>query len=91
VTKKKPDEKIAAPKPGKIKENPHKAVLRDLLSAEALTFKGARKNRTIGADKGTILLVAARYWKKHPELPRAAVITWAHAAFWEIEKERSKK
>ena len=91
MAKKRPDEKIAAPKPGKIKENPHSAALKDMLSAEALTFKGAKKNRTVGEDKGTILLVAARYWNKHPKLPKNAVITWTHSAFWDIWEERSEK
>jgi len=89
MTKNKLDEKIAAPKPGKAKGNPHRAALRDLLLAENLTFEGARKGRDVGADKGTILLTAGQYWKEHRNLPQNAVVTWAFSTFWEIKRERS--
>jgi len=91
VAKKRPDEKIAAPKPSESRKNPHKAVLKSLLEKKSLTFNGADRGHSVGENKGAVLAVATDYWQTHQNLPMAAVITWAHAAFWEIEKERSKK
>jgi len=85
---KRPDQKIKPhTKPTKQQGNPHKAALQDLLLSEPLTFRNAQRHKTVGADKGIVLMTAIRYWQQHPDLPSAAVTTWAHQAFWKIFEE----
>lgn len=75
-------------KPAQMEGNVHKDALKERLKAAGLTFKGAQKRHSVGADQGTVLMVAAQYWQQHKDLPDKAVTTWAHAAFWELWEER---
>ena len=84
---KRPDQKIKPrTKPTERRGTPHKEAIRDLLLSEPLTFRNAERHKTVGADKEIVLMTAICYWRQHPDLPSAAVTTWAHQTFWEIQE-----
>jgi len=56
-----------------------------------LAFKGARKRHNLAPGAYGILAMTALEWAKENAKPRAAAITKACAAYWELYEERKTK
>ena len=63
----------------------------ELLKSGELTFKGARKRHNLAPGAYGVLAMTALEWAKENAKPRAAAITKACAAYWELYEERKTK
>jgi len=66
----------------------HKEALKEILTGQKLTFRGAKRRHSVGQDLYIIATIAAEYAREHADVTKRLAMTLACAAFWELAEER---